>query len=188
MAGLRAGLGLIGRRQHEKPGFRLYGAAVAVARDPFFYRDLGVADTLDGRFDVLALHVFLLIRRLRALPLPGTAIAQAVFDAMFSDMDLNLREMGVGDLAVGKRVRAMWEALHGRASAYESAMRAAETDALTAALARNVWRGAAPDGAAARLALLVRAQDAHLAAQSDALLSGQAVFLPAAAATRQPST
>src|SRR5206468_4255637 len=76
------------------------------------------------------------------------ALAQAVFDAMFSDMDLNLREMGVGDLSVGKRVRVMWEAFHGRCTAYQAAIEAGDVPALEAALVRNVWRGqASPDGA-----------------------------------------
>ena len=85
------------------PATNSTGAAVTAARDPDLYGVLGVPDTLDGRFDLIGLHAFLLIRRLRALPPPGPALAQAVFDAMFSDMDINLREMGVGDLSVGKQ-------------------------------------------------------------------------------------
>jgi cytochrome b pre-mRNA-processing protein 3 len=181
-------LGLLRRSRHERAGFALYGAAVAAARDSYFYARLVVPDTLDGRFDLVGLHVFLLIRRLRHLPPPGPALAQAVFDAMFSDMDVNLREMGVGDLSVGRRVRAMWEAFHGRATAYEAAMNA-EGGALEAALARNIWRGREPPpGAPAALAVLTRAQDAHLADQPlAALTAGRASFLPAAEAG-QPAT
>ena len=94
---------------------------------------------------------------------------------MFSDMDVNLREMGVGDLSVGKKVKAMWEAFHGRAAAYEAAMADADPSALATALARNVWRGAEPDGAAPRLAAFVRGQDAALAAQDLATLRGGTV-------------
>src|SRR5579875_2355888 len=167
----------------------MYSAAVGAARDSWFYEappaGLGVPDTLDGRFDLISLHAALLIRRLRRLPEPGQAIAQAVFDAMFSDMDRNLREMGVGDLGVSKRVRLMWEAFHGRAVAYEAALdlaegeggEAAATAALAEALGRNVWRGAAPDGAPARLARLALRQDRALAAQD--LLAGACAFLPA---------
>jgi cytochrome b pre-mRNA-processing protein 3 len=176
-------LGLFGRNRHERAGFALYAAAVAAARDPFFYESLGVADTLDGRFDLLGLHAALLIGRLRALPPPGAQVAQAVFDAMFSDMDVNLREMGVGDLSVGKRVRAMWEAFHGRAVAYETALCARDLTALAEALRRNVWRGADAGGSPEALARLALAQDAALAAQAGpALLAGRVTFLPAARA------
>jgi cytochrome b pre-mRNA-processing protein 3 len=87
-------------------------------------------------------------------------------------MDVTLREMGVGDLTVGKRVRAMWEAFHGRAAAYEAALAAADDTALAAALARNIWRGAAPPpGAALAIAQMVRAQQAALAGQTLAALA-----------------
>ncbi len=173
-------LGFLRRRRQERKGYELYGAAVAAARQPWFYRELGVPDTLDGRFDLVGLHAFLVIRRLAALPPPGPDLAQAVFDAMFSDMDTNLREMGVSDLAVGKRVKTMWEAFHGRAAAYESAL-AADDAALATALLRNVWRGGEPVGdAPQRLARLVRRQAAALAAMpAEALLAGCLSF-PAA--------
>jgi cytochrome b pre-mRNA-processing protein 3 len=137
MGALTALLGLRRRDRHERAGFRLYTAAVAAARAPALYAELGVPDTLDGRFDMVGLHAFLLIDRLRRDVPPGPDLAQSVFDAMFSDMDQTLREMGVGDLTVGKRVRAMWEAFHGRAAAYETALDAAEDGALAAeAMAR----------------------------------------------------
>ena len=184
MVGLRGfSIGRFGRgarQDHERPAFALYGLAVAAARQPYFYAALGVPDTLDGRFDLVGLHVFLLIRRLGDLPHPGPALAQAVFDAMFSDMDMNLREMGVSDLSVGKRVRAMWLAFHGRAAAYRAAMDAADTAALAAALERNVWRGTAAGAAAIELASRIFAQDSHLARQDLAAFGrGEADFLPA---------
>ncbi|HTI79951.1 MAG TPA: ubiquinol-cytochrome C chaperone family protein [Acetobacteraceae bacterium] len=169
-------LGLTNRRRYEtgRAGNLLYGAAVAAAREPFLYTALSVPDTLDGRFDLVALHAFLLVHRLR----DQTDLAQAVFDAMFVDMDNNLREIGVGDLSVGKRVRAMWEAFHGRSKTYETALEANDPDALAAALARNVWRGNAPPGAATALAGRVLAQAAHLKDQPlSAFTLGQARFL-----------
>lgn len=183
LAGL---LGLTRRGRHERAGFQLYGAAVAAAREPYLYTVLGVPDTLDGRFDLVCLHACLLIQRLTGAPIPGPDLAQAVFDAMFSDMDVNLREMGVGDLAVAKRMKAMWEAFHGRAAAYAPALRADDAGAMEAALLRNVWRGAVPsDGAAAALARLAIAQHACLAAQDMAALTdGQVRFLPAPEAAR----
>jgi cytochrome b pre-mRNA-processing protein 3 len=174
--------------RYERAGFSLYSTAVSAARAPYFYATLGVPDTLDGRFDLVGLHTFLVIRRLRGLrgpePAtvkgPGPALAQAVFDAMFADMDINLREIGVGDLSVGKRVRAMWEAFHGRSVVYESALVAGDAPALAAALERNVWRGiAAPAGAPASLATLVVRQDAHLRTQTLAeLAAGRMTLLP----------
>jgi cytochrome b pre-mRNA-processing protein 3 len=186
VAGLLGLTGLRRANRHERAGFALYGAAVAAAREHYLYESLGVPDTLDGRFDLVSLHAYLLIHRLHGQPEPGPALAQAVFDAMFSDMDMNLREMGVGDLSVGKRVRAMWEAFHGRASAYTAAMQAGDRPALEAALARNVWRGGpAPPDAAAALARLVLAQAAYLERQDvAALASGEARFLPAEEAVR----
>jgi cytochrome b pre-mRNA-processing protein 3 len=182
VAGLLGLKGLRKRNRHERAGYALYGAAVAAAREPYLYESLGVPDTLDGRFDLIALHAFLLVNRLQASPEPGPALAQAVFDAMFSDMDMNLREIGVSDLSVGKRVRAMWEAFHGRAKAYTAAMQSGDQSGLEAALARNVWRGAAPEGAAAALARLVFAQVECLAVQTlTTLAAGEARFLPAAA-------
>lgn len=171
--------GLLGRGRTERNGYQLYGAAVAAARQPYFYAELGVPDTLDGRFDMVGLHAFLLIRRLTTEP-DGKAMAQAVFDAMFNDMDLNLREMGVGDLSVGKKVRVMWEAFHGRAHVYSEAMQIGP-EALAEALERNLWRGEEARLAAGNLARLVYAQDAHLQRRSIAQLrSGEAVFLPVA--------
>ncbi len=176
-------LALFRRKPHERTGFELYGAAVAAARDPWFFGpEVAVPDTLDGRFDLVGLHAALLIRRLRTDADPrGAALAQAVFDAMFADMDVNLREMGVGDLVVGKRVKRMWEAFHGRALAYEAALDAGDRAALAAALMRNVWRaepGAAPppDGAT-RLAAQAEAAAAALASQPfETLLGGEARF------------
>ncbi len=168
--------GLLGRGRYERVGFELYTAAVTAARSPFYYAQLGVPDTLDGRFDLVGLHASLLIRRLRTLPPPGASVSQAVFDAMFSDMDINLREMGVSDMRLARNVRAMWEAFHGRATAYEAAITAAEPDALEASLAKNIWRSEPAPGAAA-LAGIVRNLVAQVdAAPPEALLAGKFGF------------
>ena len=173
-------LGLFRRGRHERAGFQLYTTTVAAARDPFLYTDCGVPDTLDGRFDLIGLHAFLVIHRLTREPEPGPALAQALFDAMFSDMDINLRELGVGDLSVGRKVKVMWDAFHGRSRVYSEALES-EGEALETAIARNVGRGAPPpDGAAERLSRIVRAQVRHLAEQPLAALArGAVMFLPA---------
>jgi cytochrome b pre-mRNA-processing protein 3 len=150
------------REPFREAGAALYRAAVAAAREPHPYAALRVPDTFDGRFDMVALHVALLIRRLRALPPPGADMAQAVFDAMFRDMDAILREQGVGDPSMAKRMRIMWNAFHGRATAYDAALNTHDRGALEAALVRNVWRGRAPGGAAAALARLALAQEQAL--------------------------
>ena len=172
-------MGFLRGSRHQPAAASLYAAAVAAARAPVLYVTLGVPDTLDGRFDLVGLHAFLLIRRLQHAPAPGPELAQAVFDAMFRDMDQNLREIGVGDLSVKRKMKQMWEAFHGRAAAYEAALASADAAALPAALARNVWRaGTAPHAAA--LADAARAQAAHLDAQPlDAFVAGTATFLPA---------
>jgi len=177
-------LALFRRKPLERPGFLLYSAAVAAARDPWFFGEaVGVPDTLDGRFDLVGLHVSLLIRRLHPDPDPrGAAAAQAVFDAMFADMDMNLREMGVGDMALAKRVKRMWEAFHGRAQAYGAALDAADRAALEAALARNVWRvgpeAPKPAGAPALAAHAERVDAALQAQPLAALLRGEVSFPP----------
>ena len=170
---------LFRRKPHERAGFELYSAAVVAARTPWFFDALGVPDRLDGRFDLIGLHVALVIRRVRKDADPqGAALAQAVFDAMFADMDINLREMGVSDLSVGKRVKRMWEAFHGRAQAYEAALDAGDPAALAAALQRNVWRvEGEPTPAAHRLAAHAMRAAAALDAQPiSALLRGEVCF------------
>jgi cytochrome b pre-mRNA-processing protein 3 len=166
------------RPPDARAGCALYREAVALARSPWFYRELGVPDTLDGRFDLIALHVFLLVHRLQDASPPGPSLAQGIFDAMFHDMENNLREIGVSDLSVGRRVRAMWEAFHGRSQVYAAAIGAVDRPALEASLARNVWRGMPPDGAPEALARLMldqvtRLQDQKLAA----FAAGRAQFL-----------
>jgi cytochrome b pre-mRNA-processing protein 3 len=162
------------RNSHERTGYALYSAAVAAARDPFLYRTIGVSDTPDGRFDLICLHVFLVVRRLTGLSPPGPVLAQAVFDAMFNDMDVNLRESGVGDLSVGRKVRAMWEAFNGRTAAYRGALETDDAAALESALRRNVWRGA-PAAMAGELARITLAQDAHLRQQPLSRLANGAI-------------
>lgn len=125
---------------------RLYGAAVAQARRPEFYAGLGVPDSLDGRFELVALHLFLVLRRLKSHPDAG-AVGQELVDLFVADMDASLREMGAGDLGVGRRVKAMVQALYGRIAAYEAGL-AGPREGLEAALRRNLFGTASePDGA-----------------------------------------
>jgi cytochrome b pre-mRNA-processing protein 3 len=123
----------------------LYAKAVGQARQEIFYRLGGVADTVDGRFDLLVLHMFLILHRLGREGAAMRGLTQSLFDLMFDDMDRSLREMGVSDMSVGKRVKEMARALYGRIDAYEPAL--ADPEQLRLALSRNLYRGAevAPD-------------------------------------------
>ena len=168
---------LFRRSAKEESAAALYQAAVLQARRPEFYLEAAVPDTLDGRFDLLALHVFLLLHRLRVAGPRAAALAQTVFDLMFADMDQNLRELGVGDLSVGRKVKTMAQALMGRIAAYEPGL--ADPSVLAEALARNLYRGRpVPDEAVARVVRYVGAAVGDLARQNvDALLAGQVRFV-----------
>ncbi|NJM30928.1 MAG: ubiquinol-cytochrome C chaperone [Rhizobiales bacterium] len=113
----------------------LYGAIVAAARHPSHYADLGVADTVDGRFEMVCLYLYLVLARLKGEN--REEFRGELTDEFFADMDRALREMGVGDLSVGKKVRRMAESFYGRVSAYEAA--GEDEAALAPALARNVY-------------------------------------------------
>jgi cytochrome b pre-mRNA-processing protein 3 len=161
----------------------LYRGVVAQARQPRFYRDLGVPDTLDGRFDMIILHAYLASRRLKAI---GTSAAQelnqALFDLMFADMDSSLREIGVGDLSVGKKVKAMAQAFYGRVDAYDAGLAVGE-EALAEALRRNLYGtvnrqgDTAPDDRSPAMAAYVRHADGALSMQADGdIMAGNLAF------------
>jgi len=172
--------GLFRRPPFERVGFLLYGAAVAAAREPRFYAEWGVPDTVPGRFEMVCLHNGLLIHRInREEGEAARDLAQACFDAMFADMDANLREMGISDLRVGNRVKMLWEGFHGRAQAYIAAIETGDTDALEAALHRNVWvKDPPPEGALQALAAQARAVEAILVPQPFAALAAGEVAFP----------
>lgn len=161
----------------------LYGTVVAQSRLPVFYASLGVPDSVDGRFDMIALHAWLVMRRLRREGARGpAAAAQALFDTMFADMDRSLRELGAGDLGVGRRVKAMARAFYGRADAYDAGL-AGEVATLEAALRRNLYGTVAPAAAhVSAMAGYLRCQDAALAAQPAADIVGGRVAFDAAMA------
>jgi len=164
----------------------LYGAIVAQARSVTFYADYRVPDTVEGRFDLIVLHLVLLLNRLgrRAKAARGLGqallgqalLGQELFDAFCDDLDANLREMGVGDLAVPKRMQAFAEAFYGRQAAYLAALEAADHRVFEKALARNIFP-AGNDAGAAQLARYARAAVTSLDAQDDgALIRGEVVF------------
>ncbi len=155
----------------------LYGAIVAQARSVAFYADYRVPDTVEGRFDLIVLHLVLLLNRLgRRQAEAARGLGQELFDAFCRDLDANLREMGVGDLAVPKRMQTFAEAFYGRQAAYVAALDAADQRVFEKALARNIF-AAGNDAGAAQLARYGRAAVTGLDAQDDsALLRGEVVF------------
>jgi cytochrome b pre-mRNA-processing protein 3 len=143
------------RRSPRGPNIEaLYGMIVAQARSPAFYRGYGVPDTVTGRFEMIVLHLVLLLRQMRAAG--AGAAGQRVFDRFCRDIDDNFREMGVGDLAVPKEMRKVAQAYYGRAKAYEAALDGGDCAALAAAVGRNVFGAAEPSVGARRLATYIR--------------------------------
>ena len=151
------------------------------ARQPSFYTDFGVADSPEGRFEMVAAHVWLLLDRLKAEGPETAKLSEKLMETFFDDMDASLREMGVGDLSVGKKIRALAENFIGRAGAYEKALKQRESgdDALADALARNILESDAPERGRA-MAAYVRKAAAHLAAQPASRLANGVATFPAA--------
>ena len=161
----------------------LYGMIVAQARSPAFYREYGVPDTVEGRLDMLMLHLLLVLRRLgQGDPTQVTdvipAAGQHLFDRFCRDIDANFREMGVGDLTVPKKMQQVAEAYYGRARAYLSALQADDMPALEAAVARNVFGASVPPLGARRLATYMREASRRLDAQPDAALARAELDFP----------
>ncbi len=131
----------------EAAAHNLYTALVTMSRRPALYTDGGVADTVDGRFDLIVLHLYLAIERLRREPAdtPARRVETPLLEVFFADMDQALREMGVGDLSVGRRVHDMAGAFFGRIQAYEAALAAYDGGGgpgpLSDAIRRNLYRG-----------------------------------------------
>jgi len=155
-----------------------YRRIVEQARQPGFFIDLGVPDSLDGRFELIALHAFLYLRRLKREQPDSAPLARRFLDTMFTDFDRSLREMGTGDLSVGREVKRMARAFYGRVEAYERGL-AGEASGLQAALARNLFgtAPAAPPDCLEVMAAYLHREAAHLDVQpATALLAGQFRF------------
>lgn len=158
----------------------LYGALVAAARQPDLYRDLKVADTIEGRYEMIALHAALLLRRIRTEGRRQAVLAQAVLDFMAADLDRSMRELGVGDLSVSRYMKRLGEGFYGRAAAYDAGLdEPDDAPALSEALLRNVYGGIDPgDQILAAFARYVRILAQHLAGQpAEAIAAGRVDFL-----------
>jgi cytochrome b pre-mRNA-processing protein 3 len=165
----------------------LYGMIVAQARLPCFYRDYGVPDSVNGRFDLIVLHMSLFLRRLAHEPAAIRRLGQGVFDLFCRDMEQNMREMGIGDLAVPKEMRKIGAAFYGRSQAYEAALGAADSAALAIALARNVYgQDVSQAPGAGRLAAYMLKAVGHLALQDGAALARGELRFPDPAGVLMP--
>ena len=156
----------------------LYLAVVEQARQPGFYMHAGVPDSTEARFDMVVLHAFLAIHRLKADDGHPKAVAQHLYNVMFDDMDRSLREMGVGDFGIGHKVNRLSKAFFGRIQAYETAIAEADDAALREALGRNLYGTVAPSSTdLATMAAYVRQSIARLRDQpTDAVVGGKLRF------------
>jgi len=168
------------RSEREQEPYAIYGALVSQARSPALYLHAGVPDTLEGRFEMVLLHTFLVLRRLRLVEEPhveeAKALSQRVFEVFFDDMDQTLREIGISDLKVGKEIKGMAASFYGRIEAYDKGLDAEDEAVLKAALRRNVYpREPAPtDEDLNELTAYVRRAEAALAAcPIETLLAGE---------------
>lgn len=174
---------LFGRSSDATAAADLYGRIVAQARRPEFYGELGVPDTLDGRFDMVALHLFLVMHRLKGQGEAADARSRRLFEVVTADFERSLRELGVGDQGIARRVTAMVGGVKGRLTAYDAAIAADDPDidgdALEVALDNNLY-GTVPEPDRRGLAAMVgyvRREVANLAAQPlESLLAGNIVF------------
>jgi cytochrome b pre-mRNA-processing protein 3 len=155
-------------------GQRLYASAAAQARAPTFYAAMGAPDTVEGRFELYTLHVALVLRRMKGQGAQAAETAQGCFDAYVKSLDHALRDMGVGDLSVGKKMRKLGEAFYGRVKNYDEAFGALPDKApLAAMIGRTVLMGQT-DADPSRFVGYATAAMAALEAQPlDTLLQGE---------------
>ena len=165
------------KNRKNKVAMELYSILVIQARRPHFYKYWGIPDTPDGRYDMIMLHAFLVLHRLKYDHHNTKNISQALFDLMFEDMDKNLREMGAGDVGIGHRIKDMAKAFYGRIAAYELGLNQTG-DLLEDAIKRNVYRNSlATDEQIARLCHYIRFEVDSLASQpTKSFLDGKLTF------------
>ena len=157
----------------QVPAHNAYVILVTQARKSFFYQDYGVADTIDGRFDVIVLHLFLLTKRLKN---DEPYFLRAVWEVFFSDMDRSLREMGASDTGIGKRIKKMVQAFYGRIDSYEKTV--LDEAAFKESLIRNLYRGEAVTNAQISAIVSYAAHNLDYLQKQDttAILNGELSF------------
>jgi len=164
-------------KANEAITIALYDAIVAAARQPYFYSDLEVPDTPLGRYEMLSLHVFLFMRRIKDRVPALKPVGQEVTDEFFRDVDHSLRELGIGDSGVPKRMKKLARMFYGRIESYDRALETNDHPALIAALARNVRPDSEGWTGAPALAAYVERTVRHLDGQSDDdIVAGRVTF------------
>ena len=159
-----------------EPVLAIYSAIVAQSRQPVFYAEWLVPDTVTGRFDMISLHMALLFRRLRSETGRSKDFSQSVFDLFFRDMDRSLREMGVGDLGVPKRIQKMGNIFFGLLAALSEPMDRNDSQALEAVLSRNIFDGAVGSNVEALAAYLLRQDRALMSNTAGDIVAGRIAF------------
>lgn len=160
-------------RPAQIAGRALYAQTVTQARTPALYAELGVPDTTTARFELYSLHVYLLMERLKNQGEQAAETSQALFDTYLSALDNALREMGVGDLSVGKRMRKLGEAFYGRVQGYEKAMAALpDTSAMEALVTRTIYADVDATHAPALAAYIIARREALAAQPLERLYAG----------------
>ena len=156
----------------------LYGASILAARRPYFFVECGVPDSPEGRFEMLALSAFLVLNRLKKFENLAD-LSQTYFDVMFDDIDSNLRELGVSDISVGKKVKKLAQSFYGRIKSYEAGLEDETDEALHLVINRDLLRGTEAEKAnIEKLAKYVRAEHEFLSRQdSDSLGAGKVSFV-----------
>jgi cytochrome b pre-mRNA-processing protein 3 len=171
--------GLFGKKNNNQAIVdRQYQALTSAARMPDFYERLNVPDTVMGRFEMLSVVMILFFRRTRASETSGQEIAQEIVDAFFEDIDYSIRELGVGDNSVPKRMKKLAGMFYGRLEAYSKAMDTSDPSALAQALSRNVHPKAVDPIEMAGLADWMFAAEAYLSAQSEDVVATGTAVLP----------
>lgn len=161
------------KRTAPEPVFAVYNAIVAQSRQPVLYAQWGVPDTVTGRFDMISLHMALLFRRLRSRAGAEHDFAQAVFDLFFKDMDRSLREMGVTDIGVPKKIEKMGTLFFGLLAAINQAMDTNDAGALAAVLSRNIYGEDAAEHAPALARYTFDHYDALARQSADEIVAGR---------------
>ncbi len=153
---------LFPNNRHEDAARALYERIVAQSRNPVFYRDYGVPDSVDGRFEMLLLHSFLVFHRLKGEGEAAKQLGQTLFDLLVFHLDQSVRVSGVGDLGAGRKMKAIGQAFYGRSKAYETGLEAPAAVELREALLRNVYGSCRDSGSAQPSAAILEALDSYL--------------------------